>query len=56
MERSLSEIIRQEAKNKIILLSGPRQSGKNNLGRSFLQALAAAVSRLALTHVIGNTL
>jgi len=38
MERSLSQIIQQEAKNKIILLSGPRQSGKTTLARHLFKS------------------
>lgn len=37
MERSLLENIRHEVKNKIILLSGPRQSGKTTLVKSLFQ-------------------
>ncbi len=37
MKRSLTESIKKDSKNKIILLSGPRQSGKTTLTRSLFK-------------------
>lgn len=37
MERTLLQLIRQENKDKIILLSGPRQSGKTTLAKQLFQ-------------------
>lgn len=38
MKRSLLQIIRQEVKNKIILLSGSRQSGKTTLAKQLFKS------------------